>query len=98
MELDYWHRVERVLDLALESDPAHWSTVLTNACDNDRALRDDVEDLLSRYATARSFLETPPKTTAAALIAEARKTDGGMASSLVTTVSPGMSTRRWARA
>jgi len=75
MESDYWHRVERVLDLALESDPAHWSTVLTNACDNDRSLRDDVEDLLSRYATARGFLETPPKTTAAALIAEVRKTD-----------------------
>jgi tetratricopeptide (TPR) repeat protein/tRNA A-37 threonylcarbamoyl transferase component Bud32 len=76
METDYWHRVERVLDLALESDPSDWSTVLSSACDNDQALRDDVEDLLSRLSTAQSFLETPPAATAAALLAEARRLDG----------------------
>ena len=41
MEADYWHRVERVLDLALESDPSDWSNVLAGACDNDQALRDE---------------------------------------------------------
>jgi len=76
MEADYWHRVERVLDLALESDPSDWSNLLAGACDNDQALRDEVEDLLSRLATARSFLETPPAATAAALISEARRLDG----------------------
>src|SRR3954469_12899291 len=76
METDYWHRVERVLDVALERDPSDWSTVLDSECDNDPALRDDVEDLLSRLSTARSFLETPPAATAAALIAEARRLDG----------------------
>jgi eukaryotic-like serine/threonine-protein kinase len=75
METDYWHRVERVLDLALERDPSDWSNVLDTACDNDRALRDDVEDLLSRLSTAQSFLETPPAATAAALIQEARRLD-----------------------
>src|SRR5438552_7651708 len=78
METDYWHRVERVLDLALESDPSDWSSVLANACDDDQSLRDEVEDLLSRFSTARSFLETPPTATAAALIAEARKLDGSV--------------------
>jgi len=76
MEADYWQRVERVLDLALESDPSDWSNVLAGACENDQALRDEVEDLLSRLATARSFLETPPAATAAALISEARRLDG----------------------
>src|SRR5205085_2227958 len=54
MEIEYWHRVERVLDLALETDPSDWSAVLSSACENDRALRDDVEDLLSRFSTAAS--------------------------------------------
>jgi tetratricopeptide (TPR) repeat protein/tRNA A-37 threonylcarbamoyl transferase component Bud32 len=76
METDYWHRVERVLDLALARDPSDWSTVLASACDNDQALRDEVEDLLSRLSTAQSFLETPPKATAAALIAQARQLEG----------------------
>jgi serine/threonine-protein kinase len=76
MESDYWHRVERVLDLALARDPSDWSTVLDSACDNDQALRDEVEDLLSRLSTARSFLETPPAATAAALIAQAREVEG----------------------
>jgi eukaryotic-like serine/threonine-protein kinase len=74
MEPEYWRRVERVLDVALESDPTSWRDVLDQECEGDRNLREDVENLLSRYPTAQSFLEAPPIEAAAALIAESRPT------------------------
>ncbi len=70
MDSEYWRRVERVLDVALESDPSRWSAVVSDACEGDETMRAAVEDILSRYGDARSFLETPPASLAAALLAE----------------------------
>ena len=74
MDADYWRRVERVLDMALESEPSQWPTVVAEACHGDDDVRREVESLLGRYATARSYLRSRPVAIAAALLAEARET------------------------
>src|SRR5215208_2949638 len=77
LTVEQWKRVERVLDTALESDPAQWDAILEQSCGDDPDLRREVEQLLSRYSTARSFLESPPVAAAAALVAEARNAENG---------------------
>jgi len=72
MESDYWKRVERIIDVALESDPSRWPKVLDEESNGDTKVRADAESLLSHYAAARSFLESPPAAAAAALVADAR--------------------------
>jgi len=72
MNVEQWERVERVLDVALESDPTQWSAIVEQACGGDADLRRQVESLLSRYSTARSFLSAPALEAAPALAAEAR--------------------------
>ena len=73
--------MERVLDLALDSDPAQWAGILDEHCSGDPELRREVEALLGRYQSAQRFLASPPATAAAALVREARGTeytrDGG---------------------
>jgi hypothetical protein len=54
LTVEQWERVERVLDIALESDPHSWGAVLDEACGDDTGLRKEVEHLLSRYSTARA--------------------------------------------
>lgn len=76
--VERWRRVERVLDLALESDPAQWRQIITDQCGDDEALRLEVERLLARHRTAERFLESPPGATAAALLAEARGDADGL--------------------
>ena len=75
LTVEQWERVERVLDMALESDPQSWGAVLDDACGDDTGLRKEVEHLLSRYSTARAYLESPPVGAAAALVAEARRSE-----------------------
>ena len=72
MDSEYWKKVERIIDLALESDPSRWPSVLDEQCEGDVGLRGEAANLLSRYTAARSFLESPPAAAAAALVAEAR--------------------------
>jgi tetratricopeptide (TPR) repeat protein len=72
MDADYWRQVERVLDLALDSDPSEWPTVVAEASGGNDALRREVESLLGRYTTARSYLKSRPAHIAAALLTEAR--------------------------
>jgi serine/threonine-protein kinase len=67
-----WRDVERVLDLALDSDPGEWTEILDRQCSGDPELRREVEALLGRYTSARGFLESPPASAAAALVREAR--------------------------
>src|SRR5262245_60724226 len=76
MTSEHWKRVERLVDVALESDPSDWASVLDREAKGDTKLRDEAASLLSRYDAARSFLETPPAATAAELIAEARDPSG----------------------
>src|SRR5215831_11679964 len=73
MESKYWKEVERIIDVALESDPSHWERVLDDESNGNGALRQEAASLLSRYTAARSFLESPPAEAAAALVAEARE-------------------------
>ena len=77
MDSEYWRKVERVLDVALESDPSSWKSVLDSECGDDVALRAEAENLLSRYTTAQSYLASPPVMSAAALIAEAHESARG---------------------
>jgi eukaryotic-like serine/threonine-protein kinase len=72
MDSDYWKRVERIIDVALESDPSRWGSVLDEESKGDTKLRADAESLLSRYDAARAFLQTPPAIAAAAFVAETR--------------------------
>ena len=72
MRGDRWKDVERVVDIALESDPREWPTILEEHCGGDVGLRREVEALLERHHTARGYLESPPAATAAALVREAR--------------------------
>jgi serine/threonine-protein kinase len=73
MEAGYWKEVERIIDVALESDPSHWPRVLDEESRGNATLRQEATSLLSRYTAARSFLESPPAEAAAALVAEARE-------------------------
>jgi serine/threonine-protein kinase len=63
-----WPAVERVLDLALDSDPLTWISILDQHCSGDPELRREVEALLARYTSARRFLQSPPGAAAAALM------------------------------
>jgi len=73
MDADSWRRVERVLDAALESDPSQWPALVAEQCEGDDAVRREVESLLGRYTTARSYLNSSPIAIAAALLAEAHE-------------------------
>jgi serine/threonine protein kinase len=73
MDLGRWRQMQEVLDVALESDPASWPSILDESCSADPELRREVEALLARLGTAEGFLDSPPAALAAALVAEARE-------------------------
>lgn len=70
---EHWKHVERVIDVALDTDPSRWPSVLDEECRGDAKVRTEAENLLSRYTAAKSFMESPPAAAAAALVAEARE-------------------------
>src|SRR5262245_37200623 len=72
MDSEYWKRVERIIDVALESDPSRWPSVLDEESKGDTKLRADAANLLSRYTSAQAFLDSPPAVAASAIVAEAR--------------------------
>jgi tetratricopeptide (TPR) repeat protein/tRNA A-37 threonylcarbamoyl transferase component Bud32 len=72
MDSARWREVERVLDLALDSEPARWPALLDEHCADDPALRREVEKLLRHHGEARTFLTSPPAASAASLLAAAR--------------------------
>ncbi|HEU5183332.1 MAG TPA: serine/threonine-protein kinase [Gemmatimonadaceae bacterium] len=67
-----WREVERVVDVVLETDPTEWPRIIEERCASDPELRREVEALLSRYQTARRYLDSPPVVVAAALVEEGR--------------------------
>jgi serine/threonine-protein kinase len=73
MDAEYWRRVERVLDLALDSDPSRWSAIVAEHSGGDDAFRREVEALLGQHAIASSYLSSRPAEIAAALLTEARE-------------------------
>src|SRR5215207_2058156 len=78
MDAERWQRVERALDVALETDPERWSEVLTELCGTDRELRGTVESLLGHYTTAKQFLASPPAVSAAAALGDGDGTVAGL--------------------
>ena len=73
MDSARWPAVERVLDLALDSDPLTWIAILDQHCSGDPELRREVEGLLARYTSARRFLQSSPAAAAAALVRGAQQ-------------------------
>jgi eukaryotic-like serine/threonine-protein kinase len=59
MTPEYWKKIERVLDVVLESNPDQWSTIVDHLCGDDKQLRREVDTLLRHYRGAQSFLRSP---------------------------------------
>jgi len=70
MQPDRWQQIERVLDAAFETDPAHWPTLVEGSCGTDPDLRREVEALLAGFAASNRVLDTPPAEVAAVLLAD----------------------------
>jgi serine/threonine protein kinase len=58
MTRERWDRIKEIFDGALEQDPGCRTRYLMEACDNDTALRAEVESLLSEHERADTFLQT----------------------------------------
>jgi serine/threonine-protein kinase len=76
LDPERWRRIGQALDAALAADPEHWPAVLDAACAGAPDVRREVEELLARGDDARCFLESPPVSAAAAVLAEARTASG----------------------
>src|SRR5262245_2586612 len=59
MSNERWARVREIFQIALERDVAEWPALLTEACGEDAALRDEVESLLAAHRAAEGFLDDP---------------------------------------
>jgi len=71
MNRERWHRIEEVLDEALELPAEEVSAFLDRACAGDGALRADVESLLDADRRAAGFLASPASAAAASLLNDA---------------------------
>ena len=72
MNRDRWQQIERMLDEALSRDRSEWPALLDAGCAGDAELRQEVMSLLGRVTAAERFLDAPPTSVAAALVASAR--------------------------
>jgi eukaryotic-like serine/threonine-protein kinase len=70
MNPEQWQRVEQVLDLALDSEPSRWPSIVSEACGPDEALRQDVERLLAEYSRPAEVLGSGVGALAAAVLRE----------------------------
>ena len=52
-------RLRQIFEAALERDPADVSAFLDTACGSDRALRDEVEQLLAAHTTKSAWIDHP---------------------------------------
>jgi serine/threonine protein kinase len=73
MDPERWRIVERLYYEALEREESRRAAFLTQACGEDRALRDEVEALLACRKPAERFMEVPALKVAAKSLA--RKQD-----------------------
>ncbi len=60
-----WHKVEKVVEDALQRAPQERAAFIAEACEGDTSLREEVESLLAHDEAADSFLEHPPPVTSA---------------------------------
>src|SRR5262245_36722275 len=70
MTPERWRQVDRILQEALECEPAERGAFLDEACGGDDELRREVESLLGFHGRAETFIEAPPAVMAAAALAE----------------------------
>ena len=59
MTPERWQQIKNVFNSALEYEPAQRSTFLSRACDDDTALREEVESLLAAHEKDGSFIDSP---------------------------------------
>ena len=57
MTPERWHQIERLLQAALEREPAERAALLERECTRDPSLREEVESLLASASPAHSFLK-----------------------------------------
>ncbi|HET8674453.1 MAG TPA: protein kinase, partial [Blastocatellia bacterium] len=69
MRRERWQQIDRLLEAALERDPAEREAFLDQACGSDEALRKEVESLIGYDEQAQSFIERPAVEMAAQMIA-----------------------------
>jgi serine/threonine protein kinase/tetratricopeptide (TPR) repeat protein len=55
-----WSKVDKVLEAALECEPALRAEFLQQACCGDEGVRREVESLLAAHEQAGTFIESPP--------------------------------------
>lgn len=71
MTPERWQQIERVLQIALELEPAERAALLERECAGDPALREEVESLIASAQPADSFLGADAVEDAAALLEDA---------------------------
>jgi len=70
MDRKRWEQIDKVLDEALEREPAQRAALVAQACGGDEELRRAIEDLIAAHEQAGSFGERPAVEVAAPLMAE----------------------------
>ena len=73
MDAERWAKIDRLLDEAMDREPASRAAFLSEACVGDEDLRRDVESLLEAQTQSRSFLSAPALNVAARKLAEERE-------------------------
>jgi serine/threonine protein kinase/Flp pilus assembly protein TadD len=56
-----WQQIDRILEDALDLNPAEWPEFLQNTCANDESLRNEILLILQSLHGEEKFLETPPE-------------------------------------
>jgi serine/threonine-protein kinase len=79
MDTDRWHRVDQLLQSALDIPAAERDAFLRSACGDDRRLEEDVRSLLAAHDRADRFLGAPAIDLGARELAGARTSDGSPA-------------------
>jgi WD40 repeat protein len=59
MERQRWEQIEDLLQHALDLEPSERSRFIERSCEQDEALRSELDALLSKEAKAHNFLESP---------------------------------------
>ncbi len=59
MNPERWQQIDAIFKEAIACEPSSRATLLTNACKGDVTLQNEVENLLTAFDAAGSFLETP---------------------------------------
>ena len=70
MDAERWRAVERVLDRALDGEPADWPAILAAECAGDDALRREVELLLAEHGRDDGILASGAGAVAADVVRE----------------------------